>query len=160
MGYCFGHLLQRTLDKKRLYTNMLLIGIGYGILAIFGLEAVNVDIVSMFLVDSLYYNANLVNHAFYLIAVLIMIPSCYFLSTAIKSGPVVSVISLLSSKVTVIYVIQWLLITCSLIIIGAAGIEVISKSWAFLVSAVILVLSAVFAVRYQKIRDRYRLSRK
>lgn len=159
LGYCFGCLLQRTTDKKRLYTYMFLIGIGYGALIILGLLAANYDIISMFITDS-YYSPNLVQHAFYLIAVLLMLPICYFISSVIKCRPVVSVVSLLSSNVTAIYVMQWVIIEWTLFVMYIVDVEVLPQNWMFLFSAATLAISAICAVWYHKIRNRYILNRK
>lgn len=159
LGYCFGYLLQRTMDKKRLYTYMFMIGIGYGALTMCSLLVANVDIVSVFMSDA-YYSPNLIHHAFYLIAVLIMLPICYSLSSVIKFRPVVSFVNMLSSNVTAIYVMQWVIIEWTLFVMYIVGVEVLPRNGAFLFNVVTLALSAVCAVWYHKIRDRYRLDRK
>ncbi|MGN1104255.1 MAG: hypothetical protein ACI4QI_05200, partial [Candidatus Coproplasma sp.] len=157
LGYCFGYFLQRTLDKKRLYTLMFIIGVAYGALVIGIFLLAGVDMVPMFMADADYFHPNLIHHAFYLIAVLIILPVCYLLSSVIKWRPVVFCVNLLSKKVTVVYCIQWILIEWSSFILCIIGMNVIPQEWVLWYSAVVLVLSAALTVVYQIICKRIQL---
>lgn len=108
-GYCFGLLLQRTIDKTALYKRALLLCGGLFILFTAILLAVGYDVGGIFL-SMLYYVQGPVRAAWILLLCGIVYSLLYFISLGMGRGRVRAVAELMSSRANDIYIYQWILI--------------------------------------------------
>ncbi len=111
LGIVFGLYLQRTACKDSLYRKGALIGMaGLGAsIAIAALTGTDIK-VTYELYNDHFYNQTLLHYAFLTSIILLLMFGVYHLSKRVQSEPINKAIRFLSTKLNVIYIVQWLVI--------------------------------------------------
>lgn len=152
VGYCFGLLLQRTVDKTELYKRLLLLCSVLFVLFTALLQVVGYDVTSIFLSQH-YYAQGLIRAAWILLLCGMLYSLLYFISLAIGQGRLRTVVQFMSGKVNDIYVFQWILIMWLRYLV-LEGVTLTSLGFGMLTAGV-LALSVLLAYGKQRWADRF-----
>ena len=150
-GYCFGEYLQTVRDKKAMYGRIALLSVA-GLVAISAaMKHMGWNVVDTFaLAREAYYIQHLPGTLWTLCVIGLQLFVCFHISR-ILSKPIADGVGFISRRLNTIYLIQWVVIPYSMVVMSAFGLPMLS-AWAIVPAGLLIAAVSIFASKYIHIK--------
>ncbi len=155
-GMIFAYFLQRVTDKKKFYTWCFIISL-IGLLltcVIYSLCGINLK--SMYeLYNREFYTQSLLHYVFSTFVILIGMSVYYVLSELVKAKKVVNAVAFLGRNLDVIYIVQWIVVSYTTVVVVAAKLPKLELPYVLPVGIVLLLVSVGITKLYLDIKKKH-----
>lgn len=150
-GYCFGEYLQTVRDKKTMYGHIALLSLA-GLVAISaGMIVLGWNLVDNFaLARDAYYIQRLPGTLWTLCVIGLQLFVCFHISQML-SKPLADGVVFISRRLNTIYLIQWVVIPYSIVVMSAFGLPMV-PAWAIGPVGILIAAVSIFASKYIHIK--------